>query len=126
MMNGVELPVLFDTGAPASIVSSGQLKQHLPQLESRDIADLFDQHVELELTKANGSKLPYNGWFKMNFQLLNSNGNSVEVPMLVTEFELNPPIIGYNVIEELIKSQEQASDEANPISLLSTSFFQIS
>ena len=43
----------------------------------------------------------------MNFQLLNSNGDSAEVPMLVTEFKLDQPIIGYNVIEEFIKSQEQ-------------------
>ena len=124
-MNGVELPVLFDTGAQVSIVSSKQLKEHFPQSETQDIKDLFDQNVELELTTANGSKLPYNGWVKMDFQLLNSNGDPLEVPMLVTEFELDQPIIGYNVIEELIKNQEQVSNEANLISLLSASFFQI-
>ena len=125
-MNGVELPVLFDTGAQVSIVSSKQLKEHFPQLETQDINDLFDQNVELELTTANGSKLPYNGWVRMNFHLLNSEGDAVEVPMLVTEFELDQPIIGYNVIEELIKNQEQVADEANLISLLTASFFQIS
>ena len=124
-MNGVKLPVLFDTGAQVSIVSSKQLKEHFPQSETQDIKDLFDQNVELELTTANGSKLPYNGWVKMDFQLLNSNGDPLEVPMLVTEFELDQPIIGYNVIEELIKNQEQVSNEANLISLLSASFFQI-
>ena len=62
----------------------------------------------------------------MHFQLLNSSGDSVEVPMLVTQFELDQPMIWYNVIEELIISQEQVSDGANLISLLSASFFQIS
>ena len=124
-MNGVELPVLFDTGAQVSIVSSKQLKEHFPQSGTQDIKDLFDQNVELELTTANGSKLLYNGWVKMDFQLLNSNGDPLEVPMLVTEFELDQPIIGYNVIEELIKNREQVSNEANLISLLSASFFQI-
>ncbi len=46
--------------------------------------------------------------------------------MLVTDFELEQPIIGYNVIKELIKNQEQVSDEAYLISLLSASFSQIS
>ena len=36
-MNGVELPVLFDTGAQVSIVSSRKLKQQFPQIEIRDI-----------------------------------------------------------------------------------------
>ena len=60
-MNGIELPMLFDTGEQVSIVSSKQLKEHFPQSETQDIKDLFDQNVELELTTANGSKLPYNG-----------------------------------------------------------------
>eukprot|EP00795_Rhopilema_esculentum_P016100 gene16100-biopygen5442 len=125
-MNGIELPVLFDTGAQVSIVSSKELRKHFPQSEIKDIADLLDQDIELELSTANGSKLPYSGWVKMNFKLLNSNVDAVEVPMLVTEFELEQPIIGYNVIEELIKSQQQVPDETNLISLLSASFFQTS
>ena len=124
-MSGVKLPVLFNTGAQVSNVSSKQLKEHFPQSETQDIKDLFDQNVDLELTTANGSNLPYNGWVKMDFQLLNSNGDPLEVPMLVTEFDLDQPIIGYNVIEELIKNQEQVSNKANLISLLSASFFQI-
>ncbi|XP_065068251.1 uncharacterized protein LOC135693652 [Rhopilema esculentum] len=112
-MNGIELPVLFDTGAQVSIVSSKELRKHFPQSEIKDIADLLDQDIELELTTANGSKLPYSGWVKMNFKLLNSNEDAVEVPMLVTEFELEQSIIGYNVIEELIKSQQQVPDETN-------------
>ena len=104
-MNGVELPMLFNTGAQVSIVSSKQLKEHFPQSETQYFKDLFNQNVELELTTANGSKLLYNGWVKMDFQLLNSNGDPLEVPMLVTDFELDRHIIGYNVIEELIKNQ---------------------
>ena len=47
--------------------------------------------------------------------------NVLEVPMLVTEFSLDQPIIGYNVIEEMVKSNN-APDEQNFILLLSASF----
>ena len=53
----------------------------------------------------------------MDFQLLNSNGDP--------QMGILQPIIGYNVIEELNKNQEKVSNEANLISLLSASFFQI-
>ena len=53
-------------------------------------------------------------------------GDFIEVPMLVAEFELYHQIIYYNVVEEIIKSQGQVSDEASLISLLSARFFQTS
>ena len=47
--------------------------------------------------------------------------NALEVPMLVTEFSLDQPIIGYNVIEEMVKNNN-ALDEQNLLLLLSESF----
>ena len=90
----------------------------------QDIKDLLQITVDLELTTANGTKLPYSGWVKIDFELINSGvnlTNALEVPMLVTEFSLDQPIIGHNVIEEMVKNNN-APDEQNLLLLLSASF----
>ena len=123
-LNGVELTALFDTGAQVSIISLKQLRNHFPLVEIQDIKDLLESTVDLELTAANGTKLPYSGWVEIDFELINSGvnlTNALEVPMLVTEFSLDQPIIGYNVIEEMVKNNN-APDEQNLLLLLSASF----
>ena len=47
-------------------------------------------------------KLPYKGWVKIDFQLSKADEGSIEVPMLVTDYKLEQPFTGYNVIEEVI------------------------
>ena len=123
-LNGVELTALFNTGAQVSVISLKQLRNHFPLVETQDIKDLLESTVDLELTAANGTKLPCSGWVKIDFELINSGvnlTNALEVPMLVTEFSLDQPIIGYNVIEEMVKNNN-APDEQNLLLLLSASF----
>ena len=123
-LNGVELTALFYTGAQVSIVSLKQLRKHFPSVEIKDIKDLLESTVDLEITTASGTKLPYSCWVKIDFELINSGvnlTNALEVPMLVTEFSLDQPIIGYNVIEEMVKNNN-APDEQNLLLLLSASF----
>ena len=88
-LNGVELTALFDTGAQLSIISLKQLRKHFPLVEIQDIKDLLESTVDLELTTANGTKLPYSSWVKIDFELINSGvnlTNALEVPMLVRIF----------------------------------------
>ena len=59
--------------------------------------------IELNLTAANGSKVPYIGWVELNFRLRSSK-NELAVPFLVTEQSLNSPLIGFNVIEDIMKT----------------------
>lgn len=58
-------------------------------------------------TAANGSKIPYKGYVEVKCSLAESLGTEVTVPMLVTQGDGEQPIIGYNVIEELIKYEPQ-------------------
>ena len=46
---------------------------------------------------------------ELNFRLLKTNENydSITVPFLVTQERIDTPIIGFNVIEELISSQSK-------------------
>ena len=100
------------------------MRKDFPLVEIQDIKDLLESTVDLELTATNGTKLPHSGWVKIDFELINSGvnlTNVLEVPMLVTEFSLDQPIIGYNVIEEMVKNNN-APDKQNFLLLLSASF----
>ena len=102
-----------------------QLRKHFPLVEIQDIKDLLESTVDLELTTAIGTELPYSGWIKIDFELINSDvylTNALEVPMLVTEFSLDQPIIGYNVTEKMVKNNN-VPDEQNLLLLLSASFY---
>ena len=70
-LNGVELAALFDTGAQGSIISLKQLRKHFLLVEIQDIKDLLESTVDLELTTANDTKLPYSGWVKIDFEFIN-------------------------------------------------------
>ena len=46
--------------------------------------------------------MPYIGWVELNFRL-QSYKHDLKVPFLVTEQHLDSPLIGFNVIEEIIR-----------------------
>ncbi len=71
---------------------------------------------------ANGSKLPYKGWVKVDFRLSQSDESPIEVPMLVTDYNLEHSIIGYNVIEEVIREKGVTTYLEGLVSLLLGSF----
>ena len=124
IMNKVRVEALFDTGAQVSIIDTQQLLEYFPDIQVQDVKNLFPEGRELELMTANGSKLPYKGWVKVDFQLSYNDKDSIEVPMLVTDYKLEQPIIGYNVIEEVIKSKESTTNIDGIASLLSGSFHE--
>jgi hypothetical protein len=59
----------------------------------------------LEINAANGTAIPCTGWVELEFRLLSSGREetTVMVPFLITSEELNYPIVGYNVIKEIVK-----------------------
>ena len=58
-INGVEIKVLLDTGAQVSIISYQDVNNNFPDVQIRQIEELLESGVNLELTTANGTKLPY-------------------------------------------------------------------
>ena len=123
-MNKVKVEALFDTGAQVSIISAQQLIDYFPDTEIQDVKKLLSEGKDLELMTANGSKLPYKGWVKIDFQLSLSDGGSIEVPMLVTDCTLEQPIIGYNVIEEVIREKALTTDLEGIVSILLGGFHE--
>ena len=62
--------------------------------------------TDLKLTAANGSVIPYMGWVILTFTLC-SGDSLVRVPFLVTTETMEYPIVGYNVIEEIMKTEHE-------------------
>ena len=106
-INDCQIDVLWDTGAQVSIVSEAFIKRNFPGVTVNDIEELLG--AKLNLTAANGSDIPYKGWVELKFKLLSSS-NELTVPFLVTEEVLDVPLIGFNVIEEIIKSRDSDND----------------
>ncbi len=114
VLNGVSVEALWDTGAQASIASKHWLEEYLPSLKLRNIEELLGEETGLNLIGANGGSIPFEGWVEVQFQLASStqSSNPLTVPLLVARDELEFPIVGYNVIEEVIKDRDQVGGES--------------
>ena len=97
--NGKPVKALWDTGSQVSVISEVFVWQNFPEVQIRDISELL--HTDLKLTAANGSDIPYHGWAEINFQVT-PHSPVLTVPFLVQQETSDPPLIGYNTIEESI------------------------
>lgn len=102
-LGGIPTTVLWDTGSQVSIVDMDWKNTHLPDTEIRPVQELLDEGM-LDLTAANGTEIPYEGWIGVEFSLSANKDSELLVPLLVTPDPLAKPIIGFNVIEELAQT----------------------
>ena len=82
----------------------GVLRRNFSGINVKNISELLNS--ELNLTVANGDEMPNVGWVELNFRLLWSKVE-LAVPFLVTDQSLDTPIIGFNVIEEIVKTSSE-------------------
>ena len=66
----------------------------------------------LDLTAVNVSKIPYKGYAEVRCSFGEPRAVEITVPMWLTEEDQRQPIIGYNVIEELIQCNQGQDSEA--------------
>ena len=105
LVNGVPTTALWDTGAQVSIASHEWVKESLRDIRVNPLEELIGC-TNLELKAANGTSIPYLGWMEVSFKLASrSSDKQVFVTILVARGSLEHIIIGYNVIEEVIKDQ---------------------
>lgn len=102
-LGGVPTTVLWDTESQVSIVDMDWKNTHLPDTEIRPVQELLDEGM-LDLTAANGTEIPYEGWIGVEFSLSANKDSELIAPLLVTPDPLAKPIIGFNVIEELAQT----------------------
>lgn len=106
-LSGYAVTALLDSGAQVSIIGRQWKRRYLPQQEVRPLCELLGDS-ELDLTAANGEPIPYDGWVELTFNLPgNDDPNlAIRVPFLVSCVNLLRPILGFNVIQELILGRE--------------------
>ena len=114
MVNGVRTRMLLDTGAQVSMAGREWVKSVLPDVKVKSLESLLAE--PLYVTAANGSHIPFDGWIEVDLEIL-SRGQcrcSIRVPFLVSQSSLDCPLLGINVIGELIKESGGVTD---PLSL---------
>ena len=100
---------LWDTGAQVSMVSRDWLNLNMPNHAVKKLDNILG--VNLNLTAANGTTIPYPGFVELTVKLRESNNLEIGVPFLVTQEKLEVPILGYNVIEEFFKLSSASGDK---------------
>ena len=55
---------------------------------------------------ANGTEIPYKRWAELNFRIPDNQSDItvIKVPFLVTAESIDMPIIGFNVIEQIVSN----------------------
>ena len=123
-INGIPTDALLDTGAQIRCISSDWKEQNLPKLKLQPIERLLGIS-DLELQAVNGTTVPYVGWVETSFAFgEESSVRKLSVPVLVVNQELERPVIGYNVIEQLIQENDDENCflDTNLIDTLKYSF----
>lgn len=105
-MNGYAITALLDTGANVSLIDRAWKDKYLPEQDICPLSQLMEE--SLNVTAVTGDEVPYDGYVEV---VVNLQGNddpdlSIRVPFLVCRYTLERPLVGFNVIQELIKSNE--------------------
>ncbi len=108
-LNGLTVRALLDTGAQVSIVDRVWKEKYLPDIEVRPLRDLLGCGKDLEVCAVNGDPIPFDGWtvLTVNLQGNEDPSLSINVPFLVSKMSIERPLLGFNVIEELIQRQPE-------------------
>ena len=110
-LNDKLMEVLWDTGAQVSLISEDVLKSQLPSVQVRDICQLLDTQGSISLQAANGTDIPYSGWAEIDLELVADTETKIKVPFLVTKENIDQPLIGFNVIELIVKEDHGKRDD---------------
>ena len=95
----VSTQALWDTGAQVSLLSLSWLNKHVKDYKLNDLESVLGGKLEVEAV--GGKRIPYEGYVQLDFKMGTSR---LAVPFLVTKESLLHPLIGYNVIEMIAKS----------------------
>jgi len=104
-IQGKEVEALWDTGSQVCAVSRAWKQAYLPLEKLRSVNELLEEGQELSLEATSGTDIPFDGWIEVTFRLAGDDAGTDElmVPVLVRQQEQEHPIIGFNIIEEILK-----------------------
>ncbi len=104
--------MLFDSGSQVSIIDRFWREAFSPSHPVQPLQQLLDPGESLDLYAANGQSIPYDGWVELTVNLTgNDNPNlAIQVPFLVSQLPLPQPLLGANVLQEMINGQESSAE----------------
>lgn len=108
-LNGLAVSALLDTGAQVSMIDREWKNKYLPGTTIRPLSEIITSEEEFKVCAVNGESLPFDGWVAITVNLIgNENPNlSVTVPFLVSSLPLERPLLGFNVLEEVVREQPE-------------------
>ncbi len=106
-LNGLTVNALLDTGAQVSMIDKSWKEKYLPDAPIRPLSEIFDEREELEVHAVNGDILPFDGWvlIAVSFRGNGVLSQSIMVPFLICSIPLAQPLLGFNVLEEVIQNR---------------------
>lgn len=110
-INGVPLPMLLDSGAQVTMDERAWMDRALPNVQIQPLKSLLSDQP-LDIAAANGTNVPFDGWADVELQVCSKNHGhiAIRVPVLVSQSSLSCPLLGSNVIGEIIKTNQQLTD----------------
>lgn len=111
-LSGYATTALFDSGSQASILDRSWRETFIPNHPICPLEELLDPEKSLYLYAANGKKIPNDSWVELTVNLL-GNGNpelAVQVPLLVSQGPLAQPLLGSNIIGEMINGPQSSPE----------------
>ena len=98
-LGGKDVSCLWDSGSQVCIVSQRWAKRHFPNAKLHPVSDFY--HKDLQLLAANKTKIGYTGVMVLSFAL-DEDDEGFDIPVLVSKQEMTDPILGSNVMKEVI------------------------
>ena len=102
-LDGLDFEVLWDTGSMISLIDLEWAKSNFPDKNIIPIEEFLGEE-KLEIRAANATKIDFEGVMLLDFST-EMDANVLTIPFLVSSGKVNEPILGYNVIEDLITNK---------------------
>ena len=98
-LNDVESEMLWDTGSMVTLVDRRWVRRYFPDAELLPVSMFLNQELSLKAT--NSSEIKFDGVLLLDFGL-EKGKPEFAVPVLVSSQSIAEPILGYNVIEDVV------------------------
>ena len=96
--------MLLDTGAQVSIVSKSCLTKNYPVLTVKALKEILENGDSFRVQWDNSTQIPFFGCTSLNVQVGDeTNSATLDVSYLITSGEIEYPILGFNVIREIVR-----------------------
>lgn len=123
LIGGNPVTVLFDSGSQVSIIDPEWADTCIPSYAVRPLQELI--YGDLDVLEVTGHAIPYHGWVELTVNLTGNDDPNLTIqnPFLVSQLSLPQPLVGVNVLVEILKRKESSDDAiATVISLLRSTF----